>query len=200
MKEVERFLQTLPGVRRVSRISEREKSIILEQEKVFEAAQVIPLKMAGTREIMEREHVHLLLKDSTFRPPPVPTIYLVEELGSNNSAPDHILRIGNGEYRIVGEEVMDRGKTYSEEHFLFNGGLVVFPKRRQGRSGVPALLLIPPIPFPELDENRDDLGITDIVSVSPSVQSDQFLRQEHGFSQAPEIVTVLIGYNGKKGA
>jgi hypothetical protein len=83
---------------------------------------------------------------------------------------------------------------------FFGSDFVLFPERRLGRRHVPAFLVIPPIPFPELEEVKDVFGIDSIMSVSPSTRADEYLRGAYGFSMLPSYATILVGWDAPAGS
>ena len=164
---------------------------------------LVPLKNLGIQTVVERDTICVILKDSSFRPPPFPTIYMVEEqlqdaegeAQCETLSPKMLLQVAGRKYRIVGEEVLDKKKGYSENHMFFESDFVLFPDRRKNRQNVPAFFLLPPIPFPELEKEKDKLSIANIMSISPSTQGDEFLRSAYNFSKNPEYATILIGWD-----
>ena len=55
-------------------------------------------------------------------------------------------------------------------------------------------LLLPPVPFPELDSFNN---ICDVISSSPSTLSDEYLKEEFGFNQDSSIATIFVSFNFK---
>ncbi len=70
----------------------------------------------------------------------------------------------------------------------------MFPERRTG-TGVPCFFLLPPIPFPELECRQQELGIRHILSVSPSLAVDMYLRGLFGFARTNDLATILVGFD-----
>jgi len=71
---------------------------------------------------------------------------------------------------------------------------VIFPDRRSGPA-VPCFFLLPPLPFPELESRAAGLGIRDIISVSPSLAADAYVRDLFDFPPTNVLATILIGFN-----
>jgi hypothetical protein len=185
-------LGSISGVRSVVRLSDGQRRRAVELEARHERASVIPVRNLGVRLIAERHECFALLKDATFRPPRLPTVYLVEEDAPVNCA--HVLLVDGRRYSVVGEEVQDGGGPYSETTFPLDRSFVIFPERRRG-AGVPCVFLLPPIAFPELEKEAARLGIRDIVSISPSLATDALIRSSFGFPPTNELATLLIGCN-----
>ena len=78
MQRIFDILQSIPGSRRVVQLSDEQRRRAVELEARHEQASVIPIRNLGVRLLADRNACFVLLKDSTFRPPRVPTVYLVE--------------------------------------------------------------------------------------------------------------------------
>lgn len=189
------LISSLPGVVGSAFVHLDDIPFIKSAEETDQKNHFVPLINLGIREVLQRQNLLVLLKDSTFRGAPGPTVYMVEDT-EDDSLPQHmILRTHSGKYRIVGEEVMDKKTKYTENHVFFENDFVIFPERRKNRQHVPAFLIIPPIAFPELEEKKDTYNIHTIMSVSPSTPCDEFLRQTYHFPKLPELATILVGWD-----
>jgi hypothetical protein len=217
IKEVQDLLLSLPGIIDVAPLDREDVPAILEAEAANEEVQLVKLVNLGLMEIALREYIFVFIKDEGFRRPPCPTIYMVEDVSepgtqtsvlsdsrhgslwaSGESTPEY-LHIGGRQYHIVGEEVMDKEMRYKEKHVFFQEGFVLFPERRKNTRRVPAYFLIPPVPFPELEEKRD-LPARNIMSVSPSTHCDVILRRKYNFTGKPEYATILVGFDTAEAA
>jgi hypothetical protein len=192
-EEIIRLLRSLDGIVEAEPLSSTDQRKILELEGVYEESTVLPLKNLGMEITARRDRVIVLLKDPNFRKPPAATVYLVEEEGEN-PADGHVLHIEHKQYRIIGEEILDLNRKYAEKNIFLGDSFVIYPERR-GSESKPACFLVPPLPFPELDERQAYFRIRDIVSVSPSNLVDEYLRESFGFSKETIYATLLIGYN-----
>jgi hypothetical protein len=192
VQRILKCLASIPGVISAVRLSDEQRLEAVEQESRLERASDIPVRNVGMRLIAERRECFALLKDSTFRSPRAPTVYLVEEDAPINSA--HILVVDGRCYAVVGEEVCNGRGPYSEAAVPLDDSFVIFPERRQSPD-TPCVFLLPPIPFPELEKEAPRLGICDIVSVSPSLAVDTLIRSSFGFPLTNELATLLIGCN-----
>jgi hypothetical protein len=185
-------LRTIPGVHRVVLLSDAERRRAVELEERHEMSSVIPIRNLGVRVLAERNTCFALLKDTTFRSPKVPTVFLVEEDAPEDSP--HALTVEGRRYAVVGEEVLPGREPYPEPTIPLESSFVIFPQRRRG-AGVPCLFLLPPISFPELEAEAEALGIRDIVSISPSLATDALLRESFQFPLTNELATILVGCN-----
>jgi hypothetical protein len=94
---------------------------------------------------------------------------------------------------VLGEEVV-RGRSYSEPIIPLSDSFVIFPERRRGPH-VPCIFILPPLPFPELEGKAANLGISEIISVSPSPAVDTFIRESFRFPLTSSLGTLLVGVN-----
>ena len=192
MRPILDVLQSIPGVRRAVRLPDELRRKAVDLEARHEQSSAIPVRNLGVRLLADRTDCYALLKDSGFRPPRIPTVYLVEEDAPEGCA--HVLTIAGRRYAVVGEEVMGGDGPYSETVIPLEGSFVIFPDRRRG-AGVPCMFLLPPISFPELEEEAALMGISDIVSISPSLATDGLLRDSFGFPLTNDLATLLVGFN-----
>ena len=190
MQRILDILQSIPGVLRVVRLSDELRRRAVELEARHEQASVIPIRNLGVRLLADRNACFVLLKDSAFRPPRVPTVYLVEEDAPDDCA--NLLTVEGRRYAVVGEEVVSGRGPYSETTIPLDTSFVIFPDRRRG-ADVPCVFLLPPIAFPELEAVEAFLGIRGVVSISPSLVTDGYLRAAFGFPQTNDLATLLIG-------
>lgn len=195
IQRIHDLLSSLPGVVDTAVLRPEDIPQIKATEESNQKNHLVPLRNLGMQEVMERNTVFVILKDRTFRPPPSPTVYMVEEVENEDLLKEESLEVAGRTYRIVGEEVMDQMKAYSEKHVFFEHDFVLFPDRRRNRRNVPAFLVIPPIPFPELEKKKDKFSIKNIMSVSPSTRSDEFVRSAYNLSKLTDYATVLIGWD-----
>jgi hypothetical protein len=195
VNEVRQLLMSLPGVLQVAFIKTDHIGPIRKTEERNQKAQIIQLVNLGFQQVLEKRNIFVFLKDTSFRPPPTPTIYLVEELSKNHTRRRNCLEIDEKRYHIVGEEVLASKQKYYERHIFFGNGFVLFPDRRKGEKRLPSYFLIPPIRFPELEEEQERLGIANIISISPSTDTDECLRDLYSFPKDPDLATIMIGFD-----
>jgi hypothetical protein len=188
------IISNLPGVLAVEEVAKKHISAIEDSEEANLKIQMVPFANIGIKTILKREFLLVFLKDTSFRRPPCPTVYLVEEYDTDNHESDHLIEIEGARYYVVGEEVLNPDIQYKEKHAFFGSGFVLFPDRRKGPKK-PAYFMIPPIAFPELQDRKEELGITEVMSVSPSTITDDLIRQAFGFSTDPELATIMVGFD-----
>ncbi len=195
MKEIETILLELTGVLAVSQISISDRGKIVELESDYEKNGMVGLQNLGIRMILECSMVYAILKDISFRPPPCPTIFMVEDINEDEELSNHILNIGNKRYHIVGEEIIDKKFPAGEKFISISDDFILYPGRRNDQTKKPAYFLIPPIAFNELEIVRDSYKIRNIMSVSPSTMSDEYIRESCAFSPGKDLATILIGFD-----
>lgn len=186
------LLASLKGVIDVACMQNETIEPIKQKENDYEKLQVVELKNIGIHYVLERELLFAILKDGSFRPPPMPTIFLAEERDHEAVDPERCLVVDNTTYHIVGEEII-RNKTYTEKTVQFGDGFVLFPQRRAGQEKVPVYFVIPPVDFPELSAKQEAWGIKNCMSISPSSLSDDFIREAYHFSKDPAYATIIVG-------
>lgn len=127
----------------------------------------------GVAQVLSRMRVVCLFKDPTFRPPPEPTLLLVDDSGT-------VL----GRELVPGDpEPSDRRVAYLGKDFILFAGA-----RPRGRYR----FLLPPVRFPEL-ESRPRLA--NVVSASPDTPQDEYLRARFRVPSGAEYASILIGYD-----
>jgi hypothetical protein len=203
---IEEILRGMRGVRGVGRLGPEARREAARIEAEHEAAAAVPVQNVGVRCAAARAEALVILKDSGFRPPGMPTVYLVEEAGDGlatecGQARDPFQLLVEGRlYRVIGEELPAAGGGHSRggprlgDAVFLADTFAMFPERRTG-ARVPCFFLLPPIPFPELDRRQRELGISRVVSVSPSLAVDMYLRGLHGFDRSNDLATILVGFD-----
>jgi hypothetical protein len=186
------ILRKIPGVVGVAALSDRQRREAVDLEARYEGLSALPIHNLGVCMLADRRSCVAILKDGSFRPPRMPTVYLVEEAVPERS--DHLLVIEGKRYAVVGQEVTADDEVWAESTIPLEASFVIFPERRSGPD-VPCAFILPPIRFPELDARAKDLGIDSIVSISPSLAADTFIRESFGFPPTNELATLLIGWN-----
>jgi hypothetical protein len=187
---IERILRGLTGVVAVARLDHQQRRRVVDLEAQTQRSSVLPVRNLGVGMLTARPLCFALLKDSTFRPPGMPTVYLVEE-GAPHGSP-HTITVEGVRYAIIGEEVMDGAPAYAEMTIPLDTSFVIFPERRRGPD-VSCFFMLPPIRFPELEGEADRLGVSGIISISPSLAADTFIRESFGFPPTNALATLLVG-------
>jgi len=193
VKEVLDLLVRLPGVREVRRLAAGDRHALARIETDYETASAIPVLNVGVRSASCRQEALVILKDGAFRPPPSPTVFLVEPIGRGPHDPFEII-VEGVRYKVIGEELLGCVRVPPDDAVFLAETFAMYPSRRTGPA-VPCTFILPPIPFPELEARRGELAITDIVSVSPSLAVDMHLRELCGFPKTNDLATLLIGFN-----
>ncbi len=151
----------------VAEILERERGVISQLgQKVFNM---------GLEEVMKRDHVICIIKDVTFRPPPEPTVFMLDEEGT-----------------ILGTEVLPgehrRYKEMDNVMFLCQDFVVFTDKKQKTKE----FWMMPPVSFPELTTID---GVTEVVSCSPSPPSDIIIKNNYSLEDDPKLASILVGFN-----
>lgn len=194
MPAVEQLLKNLPGIAAIRLIPKDILERLVALEGYYESAAFLPTSNPGIPLALKRDLSYAILKDRTFRAPPEPTVYLVEEMGPGKEQERRTLSVAGRRYRIIGEEVLESRKPYAEKTIYLAKSFVIFPDRRSNPK-TPSYFLMPPLSFPELEERREDLGIANIISISPSAQGDRFLREACGFPPDTSLATLLVCFS-----
>jgi hypothetical protein len=189
------ILRAIPGVKSVVALDAVQKQNVVGLETLSEKSRSLPVRNLGVSLMAQREMCLVLLKTAVFRAPRAPSVYLVEERGDvAEGISDHLLVVAGKVYTIVGEELTKSLEEYSEPTLFLEGSFVIFPARRSGPA-VPCFFLLPPLPFPELDAVREQLGICEVSSISPSLAADAYLREVFDFPLSNSFATLLVGFD-----
>ncbi|MCK5153503.1 MAG: hypothetical protein KAQ93_04025 [Spirochaetales bacterium] len=196
MEDIKNLLSDLGGVITVSQITEEHKEKIANLEKSYERSGVVGLKNIGMSMVMQCDGVFAILKDASFRLPPKPTVLMVEDYKNNNKQNDNLLKFGDNNYRVIGEEIINKKLPDKKEEYIFiSDDFILYPGRRTGKPVKPAYFLVPPIEFAELEEMKELYKIENIISISPSTQADDYIRKICNFSLSDQLATILVGFN-----
>ncbi len=189
-----RLLESLAGVVAVRRVDGEVMERVAALESRYQRESFLPIKNLGVRATRKRDVAFALLKDKHFREPPQPTVYLVEEEAGAAKTGDRCIEVEGRMYGIVGEEMLASRQPYAEKIVALGDSFVIFPERRKN-PGIPSYFLVPPLCFPELETVQGELGIADIVSISPSAQADDYLRAVCAFPSEAALATLLVAFN-----
>lgn len=179
LDEVLSRLSELKGVRRAFYLED----VIREELHQIESSRSMslgPLTVhnEGVLDCLTRTHVACIVKDSSFRPPPAPTVVLVDEQG-----------------KVVGRELIggEKPKAAPGEKLIFIGkDFVIF---YDGRKSTRTRFVLPPIDFEEVQRVK---GAARVCSSSPSTDGDVFLRRSAGLPDDPKLATILVGFDPEK--
>lgn len=127
----------------------------------------------GIVEVLSRGRALCLFKDATFRPPPEPTLLLVDAGGA-------VL----GRELVAGESPPgDRRVAHLGKDFVLYPGV-----RPHGGYR----FLLPGVRFPELEHVP---RVVRVVSASPDTPQDEYLRRRLGVPPGKDYASVLVGYD-----
>jgi hypothetical protein len=194
-RELERaadILRNLPGVVGLARLDDDQRRTAVRLEALYAGSSALQIRNLGVELLAARDVCFALLKNGGFRPPKTPTVYLVEE-GVTGDA-KQVIEVEGTRYAVVGEELIEGCPPQAEPFMAIESSFVIYPERRTGPD-VPCTFILPPIPFPELEADKTVLGISSIISISPSLAADTFVRECFGFPPTNDLATLLIGFN-----
>ncbi len=169
------FLESMEGVIHVLDIPGPLLDDLRDEESKVKAVMNIGVRNEGLSEVLDRERVICIIKDSRFRPAPEPTV---------------VLRTDSGQ--ITGMEVFPhQRKEYEgrDDIIWLTSDFVVFTG---SSSGTEEAFVMPPVRFPELEEG---MGCSDVVSSSPSATSDKMIKERFGLEDDPSLASILVGFN-----
>lgn len=174
------ILSGIKGLREASVLPLEHRPKIIESELVHNRKHSLSFHNEGMQEVLKRQVVVAVMHTPQLRPPPKPTVVLITQ---NNE--------------VVGEEVHDPEKLKSlqaqRETMLLGRNFVIYTTRLRRVLGKRAKFVMPPLPFPEVQGVG---GIKNVVSASPSPETDTLLRHLMGWRTTdPAVGTLLIGYN-----
>jgi hypothetical protein len=135
-----------------------------------------PVINEGVEQALIRDHVICIVKNTSFRPPPEPTVLWMADDGM-----------------LIGTEVIlpeDHEKYKNRENtFWLSPDFVVFtdmiPKHRE-------YFVMPPVSFPEVAALP---GAKDVVSCSPSPLGDLLIKKHFDLVDDPKLASILVGFN-----
>lgn len=165
-RDVIRSLSSLRGVVRVAWLDDADRRELVAR-RTPEAAE-----NRGIVEVLSRSRAVCVFKDTSFRPPPEPTVLLVDD-----------------DETILGREILPGEQPPADRRLAHLGrDFVLFPGQRpKGRYR----FLLPPVRFPELEALP---GVHRVVSASPDTPQDDYLRERHGVAAGRRYASVLVGY------
>ena len=175
LDEVMKVLSGLKGVEHSIFLSKSVRAELGRIEKHYPSIGPLTVRNDGVFECLKREHIACIVKDKSFRPPPMPTVLLVNNKG-----------------KVIGEELVPghKAKERAGGKRLFLGkDFVIFYKEGEGKG---AKFVLPPVPFKEIEEVR---GVERVCSSSPSTAGDFYLRNCVGLEDDPKLATILIAFD-----
>jgi len=178
-KVIER-VKKIEGVIDAKPLNEDDRKKVEELEKEAEShgacSGMMRFVNEGVWEVLKRNNVIVVLADDTrgFRPPPKPWIVMCDEDGC-----------------VVGEWLPPkrREEMKGNPNCMFISDDFVFYKDKYKMGDV--YFLMPPIPFPEVEEVEN---VKDVVSGSTSPPADEYLKKITGY-EGTNYWTILVGWN-----
>lgn len=171
------IIKGMRGTRVVFPLNKKDIAEILEAERGVKSQMGTKVFNVGLEETMQRDHVICIIKDVTFRPPPEPTVFMLDDDGM-----------------ILGTEVLPgehrRYKEMENVMFLCQDFVVFTDKKQKSREH----WMMPPVSFPELTTIK---GVSDVVSCSPSPPSDIVIKTNYNLEDDPKLASILVGFNAK---
>jgi hypothetical protein len=171
------IIKGMKGTKIVFPLDKKDVVEILECERGVKSQLGQKVFNTGLEETMKRDHVICIIKDVTFRPPPEPTVFMLDEEGT-----------------ILGTEVLPgEHKKYKEMNnvMFLCSDFVVFTDRAQKTR---EYWMMPPVSFPELTKIN---GVTEVVSCSPSPPSDMVIKKNYDLVDDPKLASILVGFNAE---
>lgn len=181
MQDVLNLLSSLNGVLGVHELSKKDILNIIDIESQ-RSEELIPVFNQGIQECFKRDCSFVIFKKGFFRPPPSPTLLLIfdgEVLGHD------IFTDSQKEKYRDDEDV----KFLSDDFIIFKDVL-----HNHNLEKGNEYFVLPPVAFPELDSFEN---LSDVISSSPSTQSDEYLKEEYGYGQDSSIATIFVSFNFK---
>ncbi len=173
--DILRKLSEVKGVRNAFLLDAIMRSGLQKIERNYPPLGPLTIRNDGVFECLKREQVVCIIKDRTFRGPPVPTVILIDEDGN-----------------VIGRELLPGEKlsVQKEKRVIRIGDdFVIFFEKGRGKG---ARFVLPPVPFKEIEELE---YAKCVCSSSPSTAGDFFLRQCADLDDDPKLASVLIGFD-----
>ena len=166
-REVIRRIRSMSGVFRVVILDADDRSSLRSVDTRSAA------ENRGVAEVLARERVLCVFKDASFRPPPGPTVLLVDEAGT-----------------VLGRELVAGESPPGDRRVAFLGkDFVLFSGTRPKGS---YRFFLPPVRFPELE---DLARVERVVSASPDTPQDDLLRDRKRVPLGHAYASILVGYD-----
>lgn len=191
LQEVLDTINPLRGVQSVGVLNDEVRKHILEIE-MEKSGELIPVINYGVHECLNRDYTVAIIKTATFRPPPTPTVQLVDNHGN-----------------ILGEEIVNteqKKKHEANDKATFitpDFVLTQNPKELENnlksevleKNPTKQAFVLPPVQFIEVEELEDTC---DVVSSSPDPLADIYIKEYFNFEDDAKLASILVGFNVKK--
>lgn len=126
----------------------------------------------GVHEVLSRPRVFCIFKDVRFRPPPEPTLLLVDDAGT-----------------VLGRELVAGDRPPPDRRVAHLGKDFVLYAGARPRGAYHFLL--PAVRFPELEAMP---RLAQVASASPDTPQDEYLRGRFRVPLGREYASILVGY------
>jgi len=175
LDDILRMLSRLQGVRHAFYLTAEMRQGLESIERRYPSLGPLTIANEGVFECLKRQHVACIIKDAHFRPPPAPTVVLIDDAGN-----------------VIGHEILPGEKVPSPgsgRAIMLGDNFVIFFKKGTGRG---ARFVLPPVAFGELEGVQ---GVKRVCSSSPSTVGDLHLRNKAGLEDDPKLASVLVGFD-----
>jgi hypothetical protein len=176
VEEAVKVIKAMKGTIHVLLLPKKLCGEIMAVEREIKSQAGKPVINEGVEQALIRDHVICIVKNTSFRPPPEPTVLWMADDGM-----------------LIGTEVIlkeDHEKYKARENtFWLSPDFVVFtdmiPKHRE-------YFVMPPVSFPEVAALE---GAKDVVSCSPSPLGDLLIKNHFNLVDDPKLASILVGFN-----
>lgn len=174
-------LKDMGGILKIEKLSNEDitKMIDIESNRDND---IIPVINEGLKECFRRDYSIVLFKNSHFRLPSGPTLFLVTEDGN-------ILG-----HDIFTEEEKEKYKNNERSYFLSDDFVIFKDMKNKEFKPKKQYFILPPVEFPEL--NGLEI-VSEVVSSSPSAESDMYLKRKYGIPEDPKIASIIVSFSSK---
>lgn len=190
LQEVIDTINPLRGVLDVGVLTDEVRKNVLKIE-MDKAGELIPVINMGVNECLNRDYTVAIIKNASFRPPPIATVQLVDNKGN-----------------LLGEEIVSNNqkKKYKEDEKakFINPDFVLLKDQKDieedlktenlEKNPTKQAFVLPPVQFIEVEELEDTC---DVVSSSPDPLADLYLKEVFNFEDDPKLASILVGFNIK---
>ena len=168
------IIKGMRGTQKAFPLNKKDITEILEVERGVKSQMGQKVFNLGLEETTKRDHVICIVKDVTFRPPPEPTVFMLDE-----------------EQTILGTEVLPgehrEVQGYGQCHVPLPGFRCVHRQEtKDQRVPVHAAGVVPRLTTIK--------GVTEVRSCSPSPPSDIVIKTNYNLVDDPKLATILVGF------
>ncbi|BBL61361.1 hypothetical protein MARBORIA2_03950 [Methanobrevibacter arboriphilus] len=183
IEKIKKNMELMDGVLKIERLSNEDIKEIIDIESNHDN-ELIPVINEGVKECFRRDFSLVLFKNSHFRNPTNPTLILTTEDG-----------------RILGHDIFSKKekeelKNNKDAYFL-SDDFVIYKENLESKDFNPKkqYFILPPVEFSELDNIE---MIDNVISSSPSAQSDFYLKKKYNLPEDPKIASIIVSFSLKK--